>query len=346
MKRIGIAVTALLAATVVVFAATAAQAATPSLPTTGAVDTARYIPKDSAFLITINVGKLAETGLFETLAQMGGEGAFEEMEALGIDPAEDIKQVMLGVVVNEDDIEEEPEVYIAMAGDFPEASTFIEAYKEEEGEEPESRKVKGETVYTFDEVDVCFLKGIILLAPMEDVEADIGKMLAGVENSVTRNTVLTGLMAGVNTKATVWGVANLPEALREMMGEDAEDAPFDISALKTVAGSFDYADKVKLDVGLGFTDEDAASGLVDVWNTQIKPMGDMMKEQMPPLADLINAMSVKASGKKATLNFEMGQEDFNAAVEAVFGMMFGAMMGGMDDGGWDDDGDWDDDDDW
>ena len=39
---------------------------------------------------------------------------------------------------------------------------------------------------------------------------------------------------------------------------------------------------------------------------------------------------MKAAGSKATIKLSMAQEEFKTAVENLVGMMFGAMMGGME----------------
>ncbi len=338
MNRIGFVLSAWLAVALVVLAPVPADAILPSLPggmSAGAIG--QYMPKDATVVVAVDVGKLVEAGVFDMVEEMGGEDAFEELKEIGIDLKKDIAQVMVGVVVDPDDPDDDPEVYIAIAGNFPSEKKFIELYKEEEGETPESRKVKGKTVYDMDEVDVCFLPGgpglpgVILLTPTEDVEADIAKMLGGVAGSFLSSKELAPLMKDVNTKATVWVVASLPEALREAMAEDVKGAPFDISALKTVTAAFDYGNKVSLDIAMGFADEETPKALVEMFNTQIKPMGEMMAEQMPEAAKLINALEVKAAGSKTTIKMNLSREDFEAAVEGLVGMMFGAMMGGMGD---------------
>ncbi|MBN1917387.1 MAG: hypothetical protein JW889_05720 [Verrucomicrobia bacterium] len=327
MKRNGIALATLL--TAVLLALASAQAALPSLSiVAGGVDIAQYMPKDSTFLVTINVGKLAETGLFETVQQMGGEDAFAELEALGIDPAKDIEQFMIGIVVDRENPDNDPSVFMALSGTFPSADKFVEAYKAEQEEDPETREVDGKTVYTMDDVDFCFLDGVILAVPLESDASDIEKMLGGAAQSVASNAELTALMAKVNKKATMWAVASLPEELRAMMAEDAEDAPFDVSTLQTLTGAFDYAQKVVLDVALGFTEEDGAQSLVDFWTAQVKPMAEMMGEQMPAVADLIGACEMKASGKMATLSLNMDKADFDSAIESMVQMIAAPMMGG------------------
>ena len=224
----------------------------------------KYMPEDATVVIAIDWSKLADTGLFEMLEDMADEETFEELEALGIDIEEDIKQVMLAVVIDDEDLDADPAVYIAVAGDLPSAKKFIKLYEEEEGEAPESRKVKGKTVYDVEDVDICFLPGVILLAPKEDVEADIANMLAG---GLAANATLVSLMKDTDTKATVWAVAGLSKALRDAIAEAEEEENGDdetalkASAIKTVAFSFNYAKKVSLDAQVGFANKEAAAEL-------------------------------------------------------------------------------------
>jgi hypothetical protein len=291
------------------------------------------MPEDATVVIDIYWSKLAETGLFEMLEEMADEETFEELEALGIDIEEDVKQVMLAVVIDDEDLEADPAVYIAVAGDLPSEKKFIKLYKEEEGEAPESRKVKGKTVYDVEDVDICFLPGVILLAPKEDVEADIANMLAG---GLAANAKLASLIKDTNTKATVWAVANLSKALRDAIAEAEEEENGDeetalkASAIKTVAFSFNYAKKVSLDAQVAFTNKEAPNELVETFNTQVKPLGEQLAEMMPEAAQLIKAVSLKASGSKAVISMTMDRDDFEAAVEGLIGMMFGAMMGGFE----------------
>lgn len=51
---------------------------------------------------------------------------------------------------------------------------------------------------------------------------------------------------------------------------------------------------------------------------------------MPEAAQLIKAVDLKASGSKAVISMTMDRDDFEAAVEGLIGMMFGAMMGGFE----------------
>ena len=307
----------------------------PSLPgnVPNAAAVAKYMPKDATAVLAFNVARLAEAGLIDKIEELAGEDAFEDLEELEIDLEKDISQVMVGVIVDPD--EDEPEIYMAMAGDVLSEKKFLELYEEQEGEKPKAKTIAGKNVYDIEgEVDVCFLPGVMLFVPTEDSEADIAKMLAGEAGGFLANIELVSLMKDVNTKASIWGIAAFSKKLREAMGEDAEDAPFDVSALKTIAGSFDYADKVALDVELAFANNDAPAALVEMINTQVKGMAEQMAEMMPDLAKLMNALNAKADGKTATIQLAMDREAFEAAIESVFGMMFGGMVGAMEEGDW------------
>jgi hypothetical protein len=327
MNRMGLALSAVLAVVLLALAPVPAAAVVPSLPGTasGAAAIVKYMPKDSTLAIAINVSKLAEAGVFDMIEQMAGEDAFAELKELGIDVKNDITDVMISLVFDPDQ-PDEPQAYIAIAGKLPDKDKILAAYKEEMGEDAESKQVEGKTVYDMDEVDVCFLPDAILLAPTEDGGADIAKMLGGPTNSLVANVGLAALMNDVNTKATVWVIGSFSDELREAMGQDDEDAPIDMSALKTLTASFDYAATVALDIAMGFADEETPTALVEMFNTQVKPMAEMM----PPAAPLINALDVKAAGSKATIKMSMSQEDFKTALEGLASMMFGAMMGGME----------------
>ena len=327
MNRTAFVLIALLGA--VLLTLTTAQAAVPSLPTgAGGADIAQYMPKDSTFLVTINVGKLAETDLLDVIKNMGGNEAFAELEALGIDPAKDIKQFMVGVVVDRENPDNDPGVYMALSGNFPPAAKFVEAYKAEQEDDPETRQEGGKTIYTMDEVDWCFLEGVVLLVPLESGDADIAKMLGGAQNSAMTNADLLPLIKNVNAKATVWAVASLPEELRKALAENADEAPFDVSTLQTLTAAFDYDKNVALDVALGFTGEEGPKGFVEFWTAQVQPMAEAMGQQIPAIADLIGACEVKASGKTVTFKLKMAQEDFDTAIESMVQMMSGGMMGG------------------
>jgi hypothetical protein len=314
MKRIGLVLCAVLGAALVGMAPMPADSALPSLPTaTAGGGIMQYIPQNVTVLAGVSISKLAEAGLMDKLKEMGAEEALTALTELGIDPSKDITDLMLGVVINEEDPEGNPEVYIAVSGNFPAEDKFIAAYEKEEGEKPESRTVEGKTVYDMNGADVCFLPGVILVAPTEDAESDIAKMLAGATKSVAANTSMAALLKDANMKASVWGVAALPEALRNKMAENAEGAPVNISTLKTVVGSFDYAKKVALNIVLDFADEDTPTSLVETFDTQLKPMFGMM----PGLGDILQVLTFKASGTKATINFEMDKDAFDTAIETL-----------------------------
>jgi len=303
----------------------------PSLPgnVPNAAVVAKYMPKEATAVIAFNVARLAEAGLIDKLEETAGEDIFGDLEDLEIDLKKDISQVMVGLIIDPD--EDEPEIYMAMAGDVLSEERFLKLYEEQEGEKPEAKTSGGKNVYDIEgEVQVCFLPGIMLLVPIEDSEADIAKMLGGEAGGLLGNIELVSLMKDANTKASVWGIAAFSKELRQAMGEEAEDAPFDMSTLQNIAGSFDYTDKVALNVGLGFTNDDAPAALVEMINTQVKGMAEQMAEMMPDLAKLMNALSAKADGKTATIKLAMDRETFDAAIEGVIGMMFGGMVGGMD----------------
>ncbi len=332
MNRLTLVFTAVLA---LALAATASAAAGPIATAVeaaaGPASLTKYMPKDATVVIAVDWSKLAETGLFDMIEEMSDEDTFEELEALGIDIEEDITQMMVAVVIDPEDIEADPAIYIAVAGNLPSEKKFVELYEEEEGEEPESRKVEGKTVYDIEDVDICFLPGVMLFAPKEDVEADIANMLTG---GLAANATLTSLMKDTDTKATVWGVASLSKAVRDAIAEEEEngddETALKASALKSVAGSFNYAEKVALDVQIGFTNKEAAAELVEMFNTQVKPLGEQLAEMMPEAAELIKALKMNATGSKATVSMKLDRDDFEAAVESFVGMMFGAMMGGVE----------------
>lgn len=339
MNRMGFVLCVALAAALIVLGPVPANAAMPSLPSVSpGGPVAQYMPKDSTVVIGVNVKSLAEAGVFDTISEMGGQELFDTFEAMSIDLTKDISEMMLGVVIDPENPDADPAVYLAIGGNLPSEAKFIELYEQEEGEKPESRKVGDKNVYDIDgEVDLCFLPGVLLLVPTEEATGDISKMLGGTQGSMLGNVKLASLMKDVNTKATVWAVASLPEALRTAMAEDSEGAPIDVSALETVCAAFDYGETmVDLNVAIGFTDEETAKQLVEMFNTQVKPMETQMAEMMPELATLIGALKMEAAGTKATLTLNMAREEFESAIEGVFGMMFGAMMGGM--GG--DEADW------
>jgi len=332
MNRIGFVLTVALAAALIALGPMPANAALPSLPgvSSGGAAT-QYMPKDSTIVIGVNVKSLAESGVFDTVKEMGGEELFDTFEAMSIDLTKDVSEVMLGIVIDPENPDNDPDVYVAFAGDLPSEAKFLELYEQEEGEAPESRNVEGKNVYNIDdEVDLCILPGVILLVPTEEGNADISKMLGGTQESMLSNVKLASLLKDVNTKATVWAVASLPEALRQAMADDSEEAPFDPSALETVCAAFNYGKTaVDLNVAIGFTDAETAQQLVEMFNMQIKPMGEQMAEMMPELATLINALKMEAAGTKATLTLNMDREEFEEAIEGLISTMFGAMMGGM-----------------
>jgi hypothetical protein len=329
MNRMGFVLTVALAAAFVALGPVPANAALPSLPgVSPGSATAQYIPKDSSIVVGVNVEKLAEGGVFDTLEGMGGEEMFGDLEEMGIDLTEDVSEVMVGLVFNAENPEAEPGVYFALYGELPSAEEVLKFYEESTGETPESRTVEGKTVYNFDgEADVCVLPGAILVAPTGESYADIGKMLAGTEASVLSNPKIAALMKDVNTKASIWGVASLPEAVRQAMAEDGEGAPVDLSALETICGSFDLGETaVDLSIACGFTNAETAQQVLDWFNMQVKPMGEQMAEMMPEVATLINALKMEAADTKATLTMKMGREEFDEAIEGLLAMMFGAMM--------------------
>ena len=332
MNRIGMMLWAVLVVALLALAPVAADAITiPSLPG-GAADAgalAKYMPKDATVVVAFNVARLKEAGAIDRIETLLGEEIFEELEAMGIDLKKDVSQAMLGFVVNPG--EDEPETYMAMAGDLLSEADFVKRYEEEEGEKPESKTVAGKNVYDIDgAVELCFLPGIMLLVPTEeDIGADITKMLGGETDSLLGNATLVALMKDVNTKASIWAIASLSEEIREAMAEEAdEDAPFDVSTFKSVAGSFDYTEKILLNAVLGFTEEEAPTKLAELINTEIKGMADQIAEMMPDLAKLMKAIEAKASGTNATITMNIDRETFDAAFEGVIEMMLGGMVGG------------------
>ena len=332
MNRVGLLLSAVLA--VALLAPAVSDAALPSLPggIPGGAGITQYMPKDSTVVISLNVSKLADAGLFEMVGDMANNmDDLEGLEALGVDIEKDIKQVMFALVVNAEDFEEDPEVYVAFAGNLPSEEKFVKVYTEEEGKAPDSKQIKGKTVFDIDgEVQMCFLPGVVLLVPTEDAESDITKMLAGATGSMTANPALASLMGDVNTKATVWAVVNVTKEIREAIAEegDAEGMPFDITALKTVAASFDYAENVSLDVTMNFDNGETPASLVEEFNMQAKQGAEAMAQMMPDIAKLMGAIKAEADGTKAKIGMKLGREEFDAAVESVIGMMFGSMMGG------------------
>jgi len=334
MNRIGM-IGGVLAVVLLVLAPVASDAILEELvPKPGTTALAKHMPSDSTLVVSMNVGKLAEAGLFDMIQGMGDGEGLEKLEGLGIDLEEDITEIMIGLVFAPD--ADEPEAYVAIAGELPKEK-ILEAYEEEMDEAPGERKVGEHTVYEMDETEVCFLPGLVLLCPSDDGEADISKML----NAKGINVELAGLMKNVNTKGTAWVVASLSQQLRDAIAEDEEEeaeeeegefeeAPtaLKLSALKTAVASFDYDEKVALDVALGWTSDKPANEIVTMFAQQVKPMAEMMP---PELAKLINAVKVGADGSKTTVKLSMAREDFDAAIEGLGAMMMGPMFGPEED---------------
>jgi hypothetical protein len=320
MNRIGV-IGAVLAALLVALVPSASNALLEQVaPAAGEAALAKYMPDNATLVLSLNWGKLADTGLFEMVQQMGDTQDLQALEEMGIDLKKDITQVMVGLIFAPDT--EEPEAYLAIAGNLAK-DKILAAYKTKMGEDPETKQVSGQTVYVMDEAQVCFLPGLVLVCPSDDGAADIAKMLGakGV------NADLAGLIKGVDTKATVWLAANLPQELRDAIAKQEEegDQPSSIklSALKNAVLSFDYADTVALDATIGWTGEEPANELLSMFNQQVKPMGDQMAEAMPEMAKLISAVQMAASASTNTIKLRMDRKDFDAAVQSVQGMMPG-----------------------
>jgi hypothetical protein len=322
MNRIGV-IGAVLAAVLVALAPSASNALLEQIaPPAGEAALAKYMPDNSTMVLSINVGKLAEAGLFDMIKGMGDGEGLGKLEGLGINIEKDITQVMIGLTFTADSAE--PEVYLAIAGNVSK-DKILEAYKTEMGEDAGTKTVAGQTVYEMDQAEVCFLPGLVLLCPSGDGEADIAKMLGAKGVGAD----LVGLMNNVNTKATAWLAASLPQELRDAIaqqegaGDSEMPSTIKLSALKSAVASFDYADTVALDATIGWTGNEPANELVSMFTQQVKPMAQMMPDEV---AKLVNALEMAASASNNTVKLRMPRADFDAAVKGLTQMMPGPGM--------------------
>jgi hypothetical protein len=330
MNRIGV-TGAVLAVVLVALAPVGADALLEEVvPAAGEAALAKYMPDDSTLVLSVNIGKLAETGLFEMVKGMGDGEGLAKLEELGINLEKDITQVMIGLIITAE--ADEPEAYLAIAGTLPKEK-ILAAYEEEMGEAAGTKTVAGQTVYEMDEAEICFLPGLLLVCPSDDGEADISKMLEAKAISAD----LAGLIKNVNTKGTLWLAASLSQALRDAIAEQegegtAEAGGLKFSALKSAVASFDYADTVALDATIGWTGEEPATQLLDMFNQQVKPLGEQIAETMPDLAKLLSALEMTASGTTTTVKLSMARADFDAAVKGLTQMIPGPGMAPPEEG--------------
>ena len=292
---------------------------------TDVVELISNIPSDAQILVSVNWENLAQTDLLDMGKQMLGED-IAIIEEMGIDIVKDVQHVVMGVT-----FEEEPDVYVVVAGTFDSAK--ILELIEEEGAEIEKLSIGGKTVYGLEGLFVNFNKtGLFFAVSDAEDETAITKMITAGEKNLANNAEMVNLVKDVDTAATAWAAVIIPDELREEMAEDADEVPFDPNTLRMANMSLNYGEEIVLKTGIHFSDADEAGNLVTFLKDQISAMKE--NPDLPPeITSMMEALKLSADGKVARATFTMEADK----VQEILGQVMGMMMGGMADDEWEDD---------
>ena len=279
----------------------------------------KYVPKDSMFVLSIDMEGLQGTEVFKQMMTMAmqekevKEGIEQLKEATGFDYTKDLHSI---VIAAPSDVNTSEDFVIIMKGKFDEKK-FINFAKEENGKLVEKEHAKM-TWYEIDkEGGLAFDGDIAVIGSTKYLKAALDTKSA---KNVKDAKVLGGYIKKVNTKHNIWAALTIPADIRKEM------AAADPNAEKIEGGyaSLDFGSGLKLDLTMITDSKDTAKALADEANKGLKAAASDPSIAQMGLDAMIAKITVAASGEKVAINIDLNEQEF-----ATLSMLMQGLMGGM-----------------
>jgi hypothetical protein len=261
------------------------------------------LPKDTFFVIVIDVGRIIGTPFHEQLKENEYMQEWRRgyLETTGIDPQEDIEKIVF--LMREDNGDVKNSSIMLTSGSFNK-DKVIKA-EEEIGEAITKKELyQGETIYKFEkeyeetEVHLVFLEDFLvkIVEPMVDVLKSVIDVYHGKKENITVNQTLMSKIKEVIQENAVWGFFIPPQQL-----EDKEDDPMSkaLFSATSIIFSGDAQEELSCSAEFKYENEENAKNFYDLINGFIA-MGKMnlAKSEMPEFVGMLLeklTMKIKAN---------------------------------------------------
>ncbi len=263
------------------------------------------LPKESAFLFSIDMKKLAATPLYDKIKEdtEALEKYNEFVEKTSVDPEKHLERIVLAIPP---DVEETQEVAIAIFGIF-DREKILSAI-EEQGE-IETSTYEGLDVYSFTPEDepmsMSFLaEGCIIFGGQESIKRMI-ELSQGKGESIETNAEMMEVLKDVNQEDMFWGAGLMPEGYKQKAMANPMTKSF--ASLRSIILSinaekgFDFFLLSRSDV------EEDAKLMADAMKGFVA-LGKMGAGEKPDLLQVLDKIDIEAKKNEVTISMHLSEE--------------------------------------
>ena len=267
------------------------------------------LPKDAAFVLSANVKKFAETGLFKEMMKdpKNLEGYNKFIATTGINPEKDIERI---VVAGSFGDQAQKNIALAAFGNF-DKDKILAGIKKEGGDKLDlvMSNYEGTELYKVSEQQEPFSMGFInprcMVAGGEEGIRKLIDLNKGKGESIEKNAELMALLKGIDQKSMMWGGGLIPPEL----SQKASGNPFtaSLASVKSVVFSVNMGDAFDLNL-LGNSDtEQNAKQVSDLLKSFIS-IGKMTQSGKPSVMQAFDALIIGNKGNTVTVSIHLSKE--------------------------------------
>lgn len=263
------------------------------------------LPKDSTFLFSVDMKKLAATALYNKIKEDTKtlEKYNEFVEKTGVDPEKHLERIILAIPP---DVEETQEVAIAVFGTF-DREKILSAI-EEEGE-VETSTYEGLDVYSFTPEDepmsMSFLaEGCIAFGGQESIKRMI-ELSKGKGESIEANAEMMDVLKDIHQEDMFWGAGLIPEGYKQKAMANPMTKSF--ASLRSIILSinaekgFDFFMLSRSDV------EEDAKLMADAMKGFVA-LGKMGVSEKPDILEVLDKIVVESKKNEVTISMQLSEE--------------------------------------
>ena len=263
------------------------------------------LPKESTFLFSANIKKLAATALFNKIKEDTEmlEKYNEFVDKTGIDPEKHLERIVLAIPP---DVEETQEVAIAVFGTF-DPEKILSAI-EEEGE-VETSTYEGLDVYSFTPEDkpmsMSFLaEGCLAFGGQESIKRMI-ELSKGKGESIEANAEMMEVLKDVNQEDMFWGIGLIPEDYRQKAMANPMTQSF--ASLRSVILSINAEKGIDFSL-LSRSDEEEDAKLIADAIKGFVALGKMGAGEKPDILEALDNIEISAEKNAVTISMHLSEE--------------------------------------
>ena len=263
------------------------------------------LPKDSTFLFSVDMKKLAATALYNKIKEDTKtlEKYNEFVEKTGVDPEKHVERIILAIPP---DVEETQEVAIVVFGTF-DREKILSAI-EEKGE-IETSTYEGLDVYSFtpddEPMSMSFLaEGCIAFGGQESIKRMI-ELSKGKGESIEANAEMMDVLKDIHQEDMFWGAGLIPEGYKQKAMANPMTKSF--ASLRSIILSinaekgFDFFMLSRSDV------EEDAKLMADAMKGFVA-LGKMGVSEKPDILEVLDKIVVESKKNEVTISMQLSED--------------------------------------